>query len=256
MCAIIDHSGFIIASNQYSKYTGRFLGERSGFLVDEMVEKNILKKFNLKDTQAECAISDEDTSSANFLLTPAKLLINTFLVVCKSLHWLLIQLGIFIMSLMRPDASQVSAQKPRTIQVSCTKELTFYRVTDEFLNKENTFVKGSFLCQPNPKKCQNQPYALYGMNGTNMLLLIVEADEDCGCFAYQIPIEPIKIPETDKWGSKPPPTFNYRKEPMACFNSTGEKSTKDACGGANHIKLSLLTLAIALVLTRLMNSLL
>lgn len=244
-CAIIDQNGFIVASNQFSKYTGRFLGERIGYLVEAMSNKGIFVSYHLKDTQAECQTSDEK-SSANFLLTPAKLIINALLLMCKSMYWLVIQLGIFIISLMRPESSNVVAQKPRTIPISCTKDMTFYRIRDSFFTElnRNNFYSGSFSCSPRLPKCRRQKFQIYKIAETNMYFVVLEPDSDCQCFDYKISIDPVRVPDTDKWCSKNPPTFNYRKTPTTCFNSTAKETGNEACGAASQMSISMLTSAI------------
>ena len=94
-CAIIDEHGYIITSNQGEAYTGQFIGERLGEIVDSLP---FFTKIELEDAQAECPVSDE-VSAANILLTPAKLIFGFITGLCKTCYWLVIQLGIVLISL-------------------------------------------------------------------------------------------------------------------------------------------------------------
>ena len=72
---MLDEFGYVIASNQGVKYTGRFAGERMGAIVRHLNETGYLSVKELRDTQAECPIGGDDpyfSGAGNVLLTPAK----------------------------------------------------------------------------------------------------------------------------------------------------------------------------------------
>jgi len=239
VCAIIDDHGYIIASNQGDRYTGQFIGERLGSIVKSFetmpLIKKHFKKVVLDDTQAECPVSDE-ISAANILLTPAKIIFAAFTALCKSAYWLFIQLGIFLISLFE-HAQNVSAESPRTIRESCTKQMPFYKF--DLPNLPDTTMKGVYSCD----KCRNN-YRMRKIPETNALLLFAQVKAECDCFSERVSLKHLRKEASIDWCD--PPKQAFRKRPSSCYNVTSEQTTENIeCGAGFMTKPSLLLITIS-----------
>ena len=198
--------------------------------------KKYFEEITLNDTQAECPVSDE-RSAANILLTPAKIIFAALSALFKSAYWLFVQLGIFLISLFE-HTQNVSAEAPRTIQESCTKEMPFYKF--DIPGMPDEMIKGIYNCD----KCTNN-YRLRKIPETNAILLLAQVKDGCDCFSQRVSLKHVRKEEPIKWCD--PPKQAFRKRPSSCYNITKNPTEKMECGAGFMTKPSLLLITISVV---------
>jgi len=76
-CYVIDNNGFVIISDD-AVHTGKFFGEVDGTILDSLIQHKIFKTIQVYDYQAICLEREDDGSSANFLLSPFKMMAAIF----------------------------------------------------------------------------------------------------------------------------------------------------------------------------------
>lgn len=241
LCALIDSFGYVIASNQDNKYTGRFIGERIGPLVDRMNMTERFKIVELRDTQAQCSVEEDSNSAGNILLTPAKMLFGAMTTLFSSVYWLSTQLFLLLVSILEQQNHVAKAQVSNPDStISCTMMRKYYVLTtDSPVNGEQFSCPECLLNGTSGDPKPN--YALKKVPGTNVFLLIAfTGSGKCGCFDSKVLPRDAKI-ETD-WCTER--KQKYRKGPSTCYNET-KLNHKEKCGSAANVYPSL----IAMVLT-------
>ncbi|XP_066920408.1 voltage-dependent calcium channel subunit alpha-2/delta-3-like [Clytia hemisphaerica] len=241
VCAMIDDFGYIIASNQGNKYTGRFIGERVSSIIPYL---NMTRKV-IKDTQAECEVPDDDNSSANLLLTPAKLLVGCLSCLAKSVYWLTIQAAVLLVSLMQ-NQHEVSAGEHTKITVSCVKDVEYFRLNRTLIEAYGARMEDktwdAFKC---PGQCtgKNAPkFRIQVIPGTNVYLLEMSIGSDdseaCENKCFQDPYYPkreeLRTPKAEWCVRNQQNATHYRKQPIAkCYNETSKFDHAHMCGRAS-----------------------
>lgn len=254
LCAVIDEHGYVLASNQDKKFTGRFIGEMIGPLVTGFLHKDhkLMSEVILEDAQAECPELDEP-SAANILLTPARLLFGALTAFCKSFYWLVVKIGVVLISLFE-FTHRTSAQLPLAINVSCTKTMPFYEVDfSKFTSSEDDWLqKGSFRC----KECPDDPrtFKIQWINGTNTFVVFAETvikreakNIDCGCYKQKVSLRHVRKVSNYNWCD--PPKQPFRRPPMACFNDTERDPDGAKCGSGSITKPSSFMLLLTITLS-------
>lgn len=264
LCAVIDEHGYVLTSNQDKKFTGQFIGEMIGPLVKGFQDKDtrsnrpediLMSEVLLEDAQAECPELDEP-SAANILLTPARLLFGALTAFCKSFYWLVVKVGIVLISLFE-FTQRASAQLPLAINVSCTKTMPFYKFDfSKFTGSEDNWMHtGFFTC----KDCPNdrRRFKLQWIDGTNTFIVFAETvikreakNINCGCYNQKISLKHVRKVSDYNWCD--PPKQPFRRPPMACFNDTSQHPDGIKCGSGSITKPSpfmlLLTITISITL--------
>ena len=264
-CAMLDEFGYVIASNQGVKYTGRFAGERMGAIVRHLNETGYLSVTELRDTQAECPIGDDDPNSSgasSVLLTPAKVLFTFLAALFNSAYYLTVQVGILLITLFDSltrngrggDGRVLAANGGSDDMVSCTRYNEYYRVERRKVDgrKPILFNGDEEWTDYNCPKCQasvvnnnaalkgSQNFLLERIPETNAYLLLVATtnSEGCECFSERLsPAQRTVILHPDHVfnATENPPQFRKPPSAPACLNETDEAETRQACGHASHV---------------------
>ena len=276
-CAMLDEFGYVIASNQGVKYTGRFAGERMGAIVRHLNETGYLSVKELRDTQAECPIGGDDpyfSGAGNVLLTPAKILFTFLAGLFNSAYWLIVQVGILLITLFDSitrnggEDGQVSAANGGSDDmVSCTRYTEYYRIDRKKVDarKPIPFVGDEEWTNYNCPKCQasvvNNNAALKGSqnflieripeSNAYLLLVATTASEGCECFTESLsPAQRTVILHPDHVfnATENPPLFRKPPSTPACLNETDEAESKGACGHASIVGVpQMLVIGLSLV---------
>ena len=234
--ALLDYNGYVIASNQGDKYVGEFFGQILGKLMDHLANVSIFKRVNLDDTQAECPILDEYDSAANYLLTPAKIIIKLLGLLLKSMYTITLKLTLFIISLFQVTQVYGSTKTRATVNVSCVKTIPMYLFQEHVLKSFKEQKK------PHVVLCKNscsQTFALVTVKDTNLILIIAETNCQGRCRTYKTSLKHIKKNGVEIWKQKE----RYRRRPVSCFNST-VSGIKHECGRGAMMQPSFLICAI------------
>ena len=248
LCLILDHAGFIVASNIHDEATGQFIGKYLPALTDCLAKVNysVFEKVELDDTQAECVVYDEDDSAGNILTSPFHFLLNVISLFFGGIYSTLAYFTMFLLSLM--DALTANDKLPTDddlkakINISCTKTMPFYIFRNEnwqaFYKKRNNDPFG----MNGLKECMGceQKFHITPIANTNLIFLIAHNKEECK--KYQA----VSLEHTKKEGEM---FYNkkekYRKRPFNCFNSTDDRSNK--CGASFTEKASSVTIILSFV---------
>ena len=259
MCTIIDDHGYVVTSNQDTKFTGRFFGEMIGPLVKGLQDLDLMSEVILEDSQAECPELDEP-SSANILMTPARLLFGALTAFCKSFYWLVVKIGVILVTLFELT-QRTDAQLPQAIFVSCTKTMPFYKFDLSKFTGTDSLHTGKFKCNNCPKNAKS--FKVQWINGTNTFALFAETTivqegktVDCGCYNEKVSLRHVRKHANFDWCN--PPKQPFRQAPMTCFNDTGRDPLGAKCGSGSISKPSplilLVTITLSLTLLRLVYS--
>ena len=217
---------------------------------------NMTRKI-IKDTQAECEVPDDDNSSANILLTPAKLLIGCLSCLAKSVYWLTIQAGVLLVSLMQ-NHHEVSAGEHTKVTVSCVKEVEYFRINRTLIEDYSVRTEDkswdTFEC---PGQCtgddKEPKFRIQTIPDTNVYLLMMSIGSDdpkvCDNKCFQDPYYPkreeLRTPRTKWCARNQQNTTHYRKKPIAkCYNETSKFDHSHMCGRASMAYPSFMTLGL------------
>jgi len=99
-CYVVDNNGFVIISDD-PVHTGKFFGEVDGTILDSLIKHQIYKTIQIYDYQAICLEREDDGSSANFMLTPFKMMAAMFNYILGQIAWTIIRFEIH--HLWNPD---------------------------------------------------------------------------------------------------------------------------------------------------------
>ena len=265
-CAMLDDFGYVIASNQDVKYTGRFVGERMGAIARHLNESGYLTVTELRDTQAECEVSkDEPNSSAasKLLLTPAKVMFAFLAGLFNSAYWLTVQIGILLITLfdtLRQQGGNVAvstANSGSDDMVSCVRFTEYYHVERKKVDSRQSVGEEEWT-DYNCPKCQasefnsqsqqkgSQNFLLERIPETNAFLLVVATtgQDECECFTDHLtPTKRHVILHPDFVFNATENPARFRRPPLAtCLNETDEAERRYECGRASSVGVSSLLL--------------
>jgi len=246
VCALIDSFGYIIASNQNNKYTGRFIGERIGPLVDYFNKTGVFKTVQLRDTQAECSLEEESNSAANVLLTPAKMLLGALSIFFNSVYWLSVQVVIVIASLIEHQNNVAKAQVSNSDStMGCTMTREYYVLTGSSVDWTPYTCPE---CDSGTSQEQQPKFTLKKVPYTNVYLLMASTgSERCGCFDGKVlPRDKEIVRGQKEWCAES--KQKYRKAPSTCYNET-KMNQKEKCGSAANVYPSLVAIVITACVT-------
>ena len=248
LCLVLDHAGFIVASNIHDEATGQFVGKYLPALTDCLAKFNfsVFEKVELDDTQAECAVYDENDSAGNILNSPFHFLLNVISLFFSGIYSTLAYFTMFLLSLMdvltANDNHPTDDDLKAKINISCTKTMPFYTFRNE--HWQNIYKKPNDPFGMNDLiECTGckQKFHITPIENTNLIFLI--ADNIEACKKYQT----VSLEHTKKEGemfySK---KEKYRKRPINCFNSTDDISNK--CGASFMDKASSVTIILSFIL--------
>lgn len=248
ICLVLDHAGFIVASNIDDEATGQFIGKYLPALTDCLAKVNfsVFEKVELDDTQAECAVYDDDDSAGNILNSPFHFLLDVISLFFSGIYSTLAYFTMFLLSVM--DVLTATEKLPTDddlkakINISCTKTMPFYIFQNENFQVLYKKSDNDPFGMNDLKNCMgcNQQFHIAPIRNTNLIFLI--ADNQEACKKYQT----VSLEHTKKEGEK---FYNkkekYRKRPINCFNSTDDLSNK--CGASFMDKASSLTIILSFI---------
>ena len=154
-CRLIDENGYIIASSQDHRESGKFLGMVDGEMFEEFLNLSMYEKFQFKDSQAVCAV-ENDTSKVSSAVS----LTNTFQYLLN-LIWLVMH-----------QFNTVVTHEIKTHE-QCVKVVTVYQRTNK------TIQNGTILYHNN---CA-QKYFVSPLHDTNIDLVVANCDDMCDCIS-------------------------------------------------------------------------
>jgi hypothetical protein len=175
-CYVVDNNGFVIISDD-PVHTGKFFGEVDGTILDSLIQHQIYKTIQIYDYQAICLEREDDGSSANFLLSPFKMMAAMFNYILGQIAWTIIRFEIH--HLWNPDWTYAFPQGLGELEtdqydmmpdadVSDDMGGTDYYdpLMDEFSIKDGgriPLLKMTYINKTSPRPCDKQ-VTLYELN--------------------------------------------------------------------------------------------
>jgi len=175
-CYVVDNNGFVIISDD-PVHTGKFFGEVDGTILDSLIQHQIYKTIQIYDYQAICLEREDDGSSANFLLSPFKMMAAMFNYILGQVAWTIIRFEIH--HLWNPDWTYAFPQGLGEVEtdqydmmpdadVSDDMGGTDYYdpLMDEFSIKDGgriPLLKMTYINKTSPRPCDKQ-VTLYELN--------------------------------------------------------------------------------------------
>lgn len=228
ICALLDHNGYIISSNQGDEFVGSFIGEQAEGIVNLLVNLKVLKKINLKDTQSDCRRIDPRYASARLLLTPAKFVLDMLGAMIR----VILRLGVYTFTALKSlfQSVGVSSEYVPNIRTSCDRLLQFFLFQKDIIPefKSINAKKKSIRCTKG-HWCYLKVNYLELVPDTNLVFLKISIHYRCVsmCRKLKLRLERTRI-DSDNFCDDLPkgkelPVFvkqKYRRQPSTCFNGT------------------------------------
>lgn len=175
-CYVVDNNGFVIISDD-PVHTGKFFGEVDGTILDSLIQHQIYKTIQIYDYQAICLEREDDGSSANFLLSPFKMMAAMFNYILGQVAWTIIRFEIhhlwnpdwtyaFPQGLGEVETDQYDAMPEADVNDDMGGTDYYDPLMDEFSIKDGgriPLLKMTYINKTSPRPCDKQ-VTLYELN--------------------------------------------------------------------------------------------